>query len=58
MEKDDLYPVMIEDLDGWRRYQAGIVSRHAPRGRLSQYERVVGRLQDWLVDRYRKAEAR
>lgn len=58
MEKTDLYPVMIEDLDGWRRYQEGIVSRFAPRGRLSDKEKVVGRLQDWLVDRYRRAEAR
>lgn len=58
MEKEDLYPVMIEDLNGWRRYQAGAVSRFAPRGRLSDHERVVGRLQDWLVGRYKAAAGR
>jgi len=58
MEKQDLYPVMIEDLDAWRRYQAGAVSRFAPRGRLSGYEKVVGRMQDWLVNRYRVAAER
>jgi phenylpropionate dioxygenase-like ring-hydroxylating dioxygenase large terminal subunit len=57
MEKEDLYPVMIEDLDGWRRYQAGAVSRFAPRGRLSSHEKTFARMQDWLVAKYRAAAA-
>jgi phenylpropionate dioxygenase-like ring-hydroxylating dioxygenase large terminal subunit len=57
-ERDDLYPVMVEDLNGWRRYQAGIGSRFAPRGRLSDKEKVIGRFQDWLIGRYRAAAAR
>lgn len=58
MERADLGPVMVEDLDGWRRYQIGLNSRFAPRGRLSPYEKVMGRLQDWLIQRYRAAAGR
>jgi hypothetical protein len=53
-ERDELYPVMIEDYTGWRRYQVGGESRFAARGRLSSHEKVIGRYQDWLVSRYRK----
>lgn len=57
MERKDLYPVMIEDYDGWRRYQVGVRSRFAPRGRLSPLEQMMGRHQDWLIDKYRRADA-
>lgn len=57
MERNDLYPVMVEDYDGWRRYQIGVRSRFAPRGRLSPLEQMMGRHQDWLIDRYRRADA-
>jgi phenylpropionate dioxygenase-like ring-hydroxylating dioxygenase large terminal subunit len=56
-EVEDLRPVMVEDYAGWRRYQTGIESRFAPRGRLSSQEKVIGRFQDWLIARYRKAAA-
>jgi len=58
MERSDLAPVMVEDLNAWRRYQTGIQSRFAPRGRLSDREKVFQRLQDWLVGRYRAAASR
>lgn len=54
-EKDELYPVMVEDYTAWRRYQVGGESRFAPRGRLTSYERVIARYQTWLVEKYRKA---
>lgn len=56
-EREELYPVMVEDYSAWRRYQVGGESRFAPRGRLGAHERVIGRYQDWLVDKYRKADA-
>ena len=56
-EKEELYPVMVEDYTAWRRYQVGGESRFAPRGRLTQHERVIARYQTWLVDKYRKASA-
>ena len=55
MEKEDLHSTVIEDLEGWKRYQVGIESRFAPRGRLSNLEKTMGRLQDWLVGRYQAA---
>jgi len=55
LEVEELYPVMKEDYAGWRRYQAGLESRFAPRGRLSNQEKVIGRFQDWLIARYRKS---
>lgn len=57
MELNDLYPVMTEDYDGWRRYQIGARSRFAPRGRLSPLEQMMGRHQDWLIKKYRAADA-
>lgn len=57
-EVEELYPVMIEDYAGWRRYQTGLESRFAPRGRLSDQERVIARFQDWLIAKYRAAAAR
>jgi len=57
LEAEDLSPVMKEDYAGWRRYQIGLESRFAPRGRLSNQETVMGRFQDWLVARYRRAAA-
>ena len=56
MEKEDLQSTAAEDLEGWRRYQVGLESRFAPRGRLSRFEKTIGRLQDWLVSRCRVAE--
>jgi phenylpropionate dioxygenase-like ring-hydroxylating dioxygenase large terminal subunit len=55
LEVEELYPVMKEDYAGWRRYQTGIESRFAPRGRLSSQEKVIGRFQDWLISKYRAA---
>ncbi len=55
MEAEDLRTTVEEDLEGWKRYQQGIGSRFAPRGRLSGFEKTLGRLQDWLVARYRAA---
>lgn len=54
-EREELYPVMVEDYDAWRKYQVGGESRFAARGRLSSYEKVIGRFQDWLVAKYRQA---
>jgi phenylpropionate dioxygenase-like ring-hydroxylating dioxygenase large terminal subunit len=56
-EIEELYPVMKEDYAGWRRYQIGIESRFAPRGRLSSQEKVIGRFQDWLIAKYRRTAA-
>jgi len=55
MEKSDLGPVMLEDLFGWSRTQAGLRSRFAPRGRLSPKEKVIAQMYGWLIDRYRAA---
>ena len=55
VEKEDLHTTAEEDLEGWKRYQRGIASRFAPRGRLSGFEKTIGRLQDWLIDHYRAA---
>lgn len=57
MERNDLYPVMVEDYAGWRRYQVGARSRFAPRGRLSPLEQMMGRHQDWLINKYRSGDA-
>lgn len=57
MEAEDLHTTAEEDLEGWKRYQLGIGSRFAPRGRLSGFEKTLGRLQDWLVAHYRAAES-
>jgi nitrite reductase/ring-hydroxylating ferredoxin subunit len=54
-EREDLYPVMVEDYEAWRRYQIGNESRFAQTGRLSPHEKVVGRYQDWLIAKYRIA---
>ncbi|MDE2455012.1 MAG: Rieske 2Fe-2S domain-containing protein, partial [Burkholderiales bacterium] len=56
-ELDELYPVMVEDYSGWNHYQVGARSRFAPRGRLSPLEQMMGRHQDWLIQRYRRADA-
>lgn len=56
-EHDDLYPVMEEDLYAWRRSQMGMESQFATRGRLTNTEIVIKRLQNWLIDRYRKEDA-
>ncbi len=53
MEREDLYPVMVEDVEAWGKYQAGMLSRFAPRGHLTSHEQVMVRLQDWLIGRYR-----
>ncbi len=57
-EVQDLSPVLEEDYAGWRRYQAGVESRFAPRGQLSSQEKAIGRFQDWLIAKYRTAAAR
>jgi hypothetical protein len=57
-EHDDLYPVMIEDLFAWRRSQMGMQSTFASRGRLTNDEIVIKRLQKWLIDQYRKEDDR
>jgi phenylpropionate dioxygenase-like ring-hydroxylating dioxygenase large terminal subunit len=55
MEKNDLGPVMQEDIFAWSRTQAGLRSRFAPRGRLSPKEKVIAQFYGWLVDKYRAA---
>ena len=57
-EHDDLYPVMIEDLFAWRRSQMGMQSSFASRGRLTDDEIVIKRLQKWLIDQYRREDDR
>ncbi|MEJ6666707.1 MAG: aromatic ring-hydroxylating dioxygenase subunit alpha [Alcaligenes aquatilis] len=57
-EHDDLYPVMIEDLFAWRRSHQGMQSNFASRGRLTNEELVIKRLQNWLIDLYRAEERR
>ena len=56
MEHADLYPVMVEDYAGWNHYQLGARSRFAPRGRLSPLETMMNRHQDWLINKYRRAD--
>src|SRR5690554_1825458 len=56
-EHTDLWPVMEEDLFAWRRTQAGMESSFATRGRLTSKERVIHRLQKWLIDKYRAEDA-
>lgn len=57
-EHDDLYPVMIEDLFAWRRSHLGMKSSFASRGRLTNEELVIKRLQNWLIDLYRAEDSR
>ena len=57
-EHDDLYPVMIEDLFAWRRSHMGMKSNFASRGRLTNEELVIKRLQNWLIDQYRAEDRR
>jgi Rieske 2Fe-2S family protein len=57
-EHDDLYPVMIEDLFAWRRSHMGMRSGFSSRGRLTNQEIVIKRLQNWLIDLYRAEDAR
>ena len=57
-EHDDLYPVMIEDLFAWRRSHMGMQSTFASRGRLTNEELVIKRLQNWLIDLYRAEDQR
>ncbi|WJM95807.1 SRPBCC family protein [Pseudomonas defluvii] len=57
-EHDDLYPVMIEDLFAWRRSHMGMKSSFASRGRLTNEELVIKRLQNWLIDLYRAEDNR
>ena len=56
-EHDDLYPVMKEDLFAWSRSQQGMESQFATRGRLTNSELVIKRLQNWLIDKYRKEDS-
>ncbi len=57
MEVADLKPVWHEDLAAWGAMQQGLRSRFATRGRMARSETVMVRLYDWLVRRYRKADA-
>ena len=57
-EHDDLYPVMIEDLFAWRRSHMGMKSQFSSRGRLTNQELVIKRLQNWLITHYRAEDAR
>ncbi|WP_151957920.1 aromatic ring-hydroxylating oxygenase subunit alpha [Acinetobacter guillouiae] len=52
-EHDDLFPVMVEDLFAWKRSFMGMKSSTATRGRLTNNEKVIKRLQNWLIDKYR-----
>lgn len=57
MEVADLKPVMDEDIYAWKSVQAGLYSRHAPRGPYAPSEAVLVRLNEWLIDKYRRADA-
>lgn len=57
-EHHDLYPVMVEDLFAWRRSHQGMKSQFSSRGRLTNQELVIKRLQNWLIDQYRAEDAR
>ncbi|MDI3325201.1 aromatic ring-hydroxylating dioxygenase subunit alpha [Pontibacterium granulatum] len=56
-EHDDLWPVMEEDVFAWRSCQVGFQSQHATRGRLTSDEKVIQRLQNWLIDKYRAEDS-
>lgn len=57
-EHDDLYPVMLEDLFAWQRSFMGMKAKSASRGRLTNDEKVIKRLQNWLIDKYRQEDQR
>lgn len=56
-EMKDLWPVMEDDLFAWRSCQTGFNSRFATQGRLTSSEEVIKRLQNWLIDKYRKEDS-
>ncbi len=57
MERDDLAPVMEEDIQAWSGVQRGLRSRFAPRGRLAPNEVVVAEFNEWLVRQFQAAAA-
>ena len=58
MEVEDLKEVMEEDVYAWTSVQKGMFSRNAPRGRYAPSEVVLVRLNEWLVEKYRVADAK
>lgn len=58
MELEDLGQVLVEDVYAWEGVQQGMRSAHAPRGRYAPSEVVLVRLNQWLINQYRKAEDR
>jgi len=58
MEVEDLKEVMVEDVYAWESVQKGMFSRNAPRGRYAPSEVVLVRLNEWLIGKYRTADAR
>lgn len=57
MELDDLAQVLEEDIYAWESVQAGLHSRNAPRGRYAPSEVVLVRFNEWLIEKYRTADA-
>ena len=55
-ERDDLAPVMKEDIWAWSSVQAGMFSRFAPRSQYARAETVLVSLNRWLVERYLAAD--
>ncbi|MCG2622501.1 aromatic ring-hydroxylating dioxygenase subunit alpha [Arthrobacter sp. I2-34] len=58
MEVEDLKDVMVEDVYAWESVQKGMFSRNAPRGRYAPSEVVLVRLNEWLIGKYRTADAK
>lgn len=58
MELEDLAGVLEEDVYAWQSVQDGMHSAFAPRGRYAPSEVVLVRFNEWLVDKYRTADAR
>ena len=57
MELDDLALVLEEDVYAWESVQDGLHSRTAPRGRYAPSEVVLVRFNEWLIEKYRAADA-
>ena len=57
MELEDLAGVLEEDIYAWEAVQDGLHSRFAPRGRYAPSEVVLVRFNEWLIEKYRTADA-
>lgn len=57
MELEDLAGVLEEDVYAWEAVQDGLHSKYAPRGRYAPSEVVLVRFNEWLIEKYRAADA-